>query len=145
MCCKSTIICEHIKSDQALFILGSEYKELFVYIPFHSVHSFPEIHPFQKSTCQNTHIHNNCMHTCIKKSWATKTPYGKEFGAAGHELGVSVKTQALGQGRFFLSELKRQSRGGQPWNQSSCLTAEGEKKVSLAKMEKAGFFPTGPN
>lgn len=80
MCCKSAIICEHIKSDQALFILVSEYKELFVYTPFHAVHSFPEIHSFHKSTCQNTHIHNKCMHTCLKKL-GYKTLCGREFGA----------------------------------------------------------------
>lgn len=42
MCCKSTIICERIKYDEALFILGSAYKELFVCIAFHAVKSFPE-------------------------------------------------------------------------------------------------------
>lgn len=75
MCLKSTIICERIKSDQVLFILGSER---FVYIPFHAVHSFPEIQLFHKSTCQNTHSQQVYAH--VLKSWAIKTLCVREFG-----------------------------------------------------------------
>lgn len=51
------IIYESIRSVQALFIHGSEYK-CFVYILFNTVIFFsPETHSFHKSTWQNKHIH----------------------------------------------------------------------------------------
>lgn len=93
MCFKSTIICEHIKSDQVLFIFDSEYRVLFVYTHFHAVYSSPEIRPFHKSPCQNTHILNKGIHTCIKKL-GYKEPLWQGLwghGAAGDEQGVSIK------------------------------------------------------
>jgi len=63
MCSNSTIICEHIKSDQALFILGSQYKELFVYHLFMLFIFLQKYIIFTKAHVK-THIptRNVCIH-----------------------------------------------------------------------------------
>lgn len=63
-----------------------------------SIHIFmlfilPQKCPFHKSPCQNTHILNKGIHTCIKKL-GYKEPLWQGLwghGAAGGEQGVSIK------------------------------------------------------
>lgn len=65
MCCKIIIICENIRSDQALFIPGSELR-FFVYILAYTIHFFFQKYILFTKAHGKTDLFTIGISTCTK-------------------------------------------------------------------------------